>query len=227
MPESGLKKILLKFNYPQRVFGNEALNYIRENLENTKLIIDCPCGNGETTWHLSKIKNARIVAADISAESIQRAKTYYSASNIEFSCKDIKDCIQGIENKSVFCLINSLFLFPNAAEILTELQPQIKRTKSELILIVPNTKGRNFIWFQKNNPGENKLILDHEQLKPFFEDMNFKVDLLKPICYTHHFNRKDIRFFSIFWALYLNCLNKLQTAFKIGKANYFFIALSA
>ena len=222
-----MKAALLKYNYPQRVFGKETAKYILAHFPDTKLIVDCPCGNGETTWHLSQINNVRILASDISNEAIKSAQANFSNKNIDYSCKDISESITSLKEDSVFCLINSLFLFPNAVQVLKELQLQINNTKSKLIVIVPNTKGKNFLWFQKKSPDENKLILDFEELKPFFEKLKFNVAFVKPICYTHHFNRKDVRLFSVFWSLYLNCLNKLQTALKIGKPNYFFIALTA
>jgi SAM-dependent methyltransferase len=227
MQGRSIKNKFLNYNYPQRVFGHTVLNYIKNKTQNVTLIIDCPCGNGETTWHISKFENAKILASDISEGSIKIAKQNYTAPNIEFSCNDITKSIDLLANNSVFSLINSLFLFPNAIDVLNALQNKIKQTNSKLVLIVPNTKGKNFEWFQHHSPGENKLILSVDELKPFFEKLDFKVETIQPICYTHHFNRFDTRFFSVFWGLYLNCLNTIQSTLKIGKANYFFIALTA
>ncbi|MES2133082.1 MAG: class I SAM-dependent methyltransferase [Bacteroidota bacterium] len=222
-----MKHWLSEFIYPQCVFGKELVSYIDQNLSETKLIIDCPCGNGETTHHLSKATGASVLGIDLSSESIKTAKNNYKGTNISFMCADIKESVAFIKSNSTYCLINSLFLFDNASEILILLQQKLKEvSNSKLIIIVPNTKGKNFVWFQKKHPNENKFILEYEEFQAFFEKMNFKVNQIKPICYTHHFNRTDTRFLSLFWGIYLNFLNSLQTILKIGKPNYFFIALS-
>lgn len=221
-----LKKFLLKYNYPQFLFGKQIRKRLNSLGNNYKIIIDCPCGNGETSFQLSKIASAKIIAADISEEAIKNAKQNFSTSNIQFLVSDIGSVIKTNPNYDAFCLINSLFLFDEAEKILSALKESMTPSKTKLLIIIPNTEGKNFKWFQKQNTNENKFIIPAKEIRTVFEKRNFKVEQIESIAFAHHFNRSDIKLFSVFWSLYLLFLNKIQTAFKIGEPNYFLITLS-
>ncbi|MBK7667516.1 MAG: hypothetical protein IPJ32_09375 [Sphingobacteriaceae bacterium] len=123
-------------------------------------------------------------------------------------------------------IINSLFLLEAYDSILKSLHQSVSSNKAYLLVIIPNTEGRNFKWFQSQGTNENKLVLKENEIESFFAGYGFKTKLIKPICYTHHYNRTDVKLFSIFWAVYLNILKRIQTFLKIGTANYFLIALT-
>jgi len=128
---------------------------------------------------------------------------------------------------SVFCIINSLFLLENYDFVLKSLNRTASSNKAQVFIVIPNTEGKNFKWFQSMNTNENKLVIKESEIGSFFDKYGFKTEVIKPICYSHHYNRKDVKLFSVFWTLYLGFLNRIQTLFKIGKANYFLIALSS
>ena len=220
-----MAKWLLKYNYPQIVFGKEITSYLLNTGKSCKTIIDCPCGNGETAWHLSRI-GGKVIAADISEDSIKNALQNFDSKNISYSVQNINAILGSETGFNVFCLVNSLFLLSDYDAILKNLYHKITLNKAVAVIIIPNTEGNNFKWFQSQNTNENKLVLKESEIESFFNGYGFKTELIKPICYTHHYNRKDVKLFSVFWSLYLSFLNNIQTIFKIGKANYFLIALT-
>jgi 2-polyprenyl-3-methyl-5-hydroxy-6-metoxy-1,4-benzoquinol methylase len=221
------KKLLLKYNYPQVVFGRRTKMQLENSGKELKLVIDCPCGNGETAWHLSKLPGVRIIAADISETAIHKAKQNFPALNIDFRINTIEAILGSEKQFDAFCIVNSLFLLDNYDTILSQLKSSASVNKAEIVIIIPNTEGKNFKWFQLQGTNENKLIIKESEIGSFFSKYNFKVKAIKPVCFTHHYGRSDVKLFSIFWSLYLGFLNRIQTTLKIGKPNYFLIALSA
>ncbi len=221
-----LKRFLLRYNYPQFLFGKHIIRFIKRNVKDCKLIIDCPCGNGEIAGHLSELITANVIAADISDEAIKNAQENFHQQNIRFINKDIETVLKTELNYDVFCIVNSLFLFEEADKILLAIKESMKPSKTKLILIIPNTEGKNFKWFQSKFPGQNKFQIPKHEIDSYFTTRGFKVEKIKSMVFTHHFNRKDIKFLSLSWSLYLIALNVIQTLFRIGKPNYFLIALS-
>ena len=222
-----MSKWLLKYNYPQIVFAKQVSDYLLKTGRSFGSIIDCPCGNGETAWHIANLTHSKVVAADISAESIQNAKMNFSLAGINYQTSTIEDVLTKEKQFDAFCIINSLFLLADYDIVLKTLKQSVSLNKAQVIIIIPNTKGKNFIWFQSKNTNENKLVIKEEEIREFFEQYGFKINLIKPICFTHHYNRTDVKVLSVFWSVYLNILNRIQTFLKIGKANYFLIALTA
>ena len=222
-----LKRLLLKYNYPQIVFAREILKHLRNSGKPLNTIIDCPCGNGETSFNIAKATNAKVIAADISSDSIKRCKTNFHASGLTYEVNTIENVIGSQKQFDVFCIINSLFLLENYDSVLKSLQKSSTLNKAQVLIIIPNTEGKNFKWFQSQNTNENKLVVKESEIESFFNGYGFKTEFIKPICYTHHYNRTDIKLFSVFWSFYLNFLNTLQSSLKIGKANYFLIALTS
>jgi 2-polyprenyl-3-methyl-5-hydroxy-6-metoxy-1,4-benzoquinol methylase len=218
---------LLRHNYPQVVFGREIRAELERSGKRRKLIIDCPCGNGETAWHLSHLPGVKVIAADISEAAIHNARQNFKADHLDFRINTIEAILASEKDFDAFCIVNSLFLLENYDKILKQLQDLAAKNKAGVFIIIPNTEGNNFKWFQSQNTNENKLIIKEEEIKGFFSGYGFKIMKVEPICYTHHYGRKDVKLFSVFWSLYLGFLNRIQTALKIGKANYFLIALSA
>ena len=222
-----LKRFLLRYNYPQFLFGKQIVRFVKRHVKDCKLIIDCPCGNGEIAGHLSQLNMVNIIGADISEDAIKNAQENFHDQNIRFIAKGIDTVLKTDLNYDVFCIVNSLFLFDEADKILQNLKQSMKPGKSKLIVIIPNTEGQNFQWFQNKFPGQNKFQINKHEIDNYFTSRGFKIEKVKSLAYTHHFNRKDIKLFSLFWSIYLNVLNVLQTLFRIGKPNYYFIALSA
>ncbi len=220
-----MPKGLLKYNYPQLVFAGQIASLLKHN--SPSLIIDCPCGNGETSYNLQKLTRAKVLAFDISEESINRANKNFVAHRLNYETSTIENVLDKQKQFDVFCIINSLFLLENYDSVLKSLHKSAALNKAQVLIIIPNTEGKNFKWFQSQNTNENKLVLKESEIESFFHGYGFRTELIKPICYTHHYNRTDIKLFSVFWSFYLNFLNTIQSFFKIGKANYFLIALTS
>jgi trans-aconitate methyltransferase len=226
MLKKNIIRSLSRFNYPQRVFAMKIIGMMNRYKASPDLLIDCPCGNGETSYHFS-FAAKQVLAADLSKESIQNARENFARPNVEFKVADIKEIIQSSPMAGVFCLLNSLFLMDNAEDILKLLHGKANRDKSLVFIILPNTKGKNFSWFQSRHPAENKFVIEEHNIKSYFSQRGFNVKTIEPVAFTHHFNRRDVKLFSAFWPLYLGFLNRFQSAFKIGIPNYFLIALTA
>jgi 2-polyprenyl-3-methyl-5-hydroxy-6-metoxy-1,4-benzoquinol methylase len=217
-----MAKGFLQYNYPQIIFAKQISGYLLNNKTALNTIIDCPCGNGETSYNIAKFTGAAIIGADLSPEAIQKAKMNFSLPQLSFEVNTIESVLNTHQQFDAFCLINSLFLLEAYDHILKQLKQTISANKAQLLIIIPNTEGKNFQWFQAQNTNENKLIIKEPEIESFFKGYGFTVNVIKPICYTHHYNRTDIRLLSVFWSLYLNFLNRIQTFAKIGKAKLFF-----
>jgi 2-polyprenyl-3-methyl-5-hydroxy-6-metoxy-1,4-benzoquinol methylase len=220
-----MAKGLLKYNYPQIVFAKQIASLLKSN--SSSIIIDCPCGNGETSYNLQKFSHAKVKAFDISDTSIAIAKQNFISGRLSYEVSTIENVLDKEKKFDTFCIINSLFLLENYDFILRSLQASARQNKADVFIIIPNTEGNNFKWFQAKNANENKLILKEGEIESFFAKYEFKTKLVKPICFAHHYGRKDVKLFSVFWSFYLGFLNRIQTLFKIGKANYFLIALTS
>ncbi len=220
-----MAKGLLKYNYPQIVFAREIASLIKNNPSD--IIIDCPCGNGETSFNIHKFIGARVLGFDVSGEAIKKASGNFVSDKLKFEVSTIENVLESRKQFSAFCIINSLFLLENYDFVLKSLKRTISANKAKVFIIIPNTEGKNFKWFQSQNNKENKLVIKEDEIESFFANYGFTTETIKPICYTHHYNRSDVKLFSVFWTLYLGFLNRIQTLYKIGKANYFLIALSS
>lgn len=66
---------LSRYSYPQKDFASAIINSINQPIS---LLVDAPCGNGETTQLFLKKINCKIIGADISEKFIRYAKNNYS-----------------------------------------------------------------------------------------------------------------------------------------------------
>jgi len=218
-----LIKQLSRFFYPQYIFGKEIYNFIKEQ-KGIKLIIDAPCGNGETTYHISRYSSALVYGYDISNEAICIAKKYFTRKNLTFEVSDVFSVFQKHKNIDVFCLINSLFLLPNQDDLLKQIYNSLSKD-GFLILILPNIESINYKKFinDESNKKINTLTLSKSEFNHFFSKYGFEIIRIKPIVYAHLYGRKDIKFLSVFSHLYLILLNFIQTFLKIGTPSYFLL----
>src|SRR5688572_9113798 len=102
-----MRKALLKYNYPQIVFGKQIADYLLKTGRSFNTIIDCPCGNGETAWYIAKITHSKIIAADRSDEAIEKAKLNFAGAAIRYETKDIESVLIANKEFDAFCIINS------------------------------------------------------------------------------------------------------------------------
>lgn len=217
-------QLISRHFYPQNIFADSILKHISSG-SSKRALIDAPCGNGETSWRFSKNKNLMVYAYDLDETSVQTAKLNYKADNLHFDVLDIFQVIAATRHFDYFCIINSLFLLPEPGKILRNLREKMVDT-STLFVIVPNTKGRNFEWFNTKNRDLNKLILSRESFESYFLNYGLNIVKVEPIAFTHNFGRTDVKLFSVFSHFYLRGLNFFQTSFSIGKPNYYLIVLN-
>mgnify|MGYP001597643360 FL=1 len=130
---------LLKYNYPQIVFGKQIVDSLLRSGHSFNTIIDCPCGNGETSWYIAKLIHSNVIAADISEQAVQNAKKNFSGAAIKYFIRDIETVLSTENEFDAFCIINSLFLLENYDSILKHLKESIEKNKAQLLIIIPNT----------------------------------------------------------------------------------------
>lgn len=219
-------KQLAKYHYPQIVFGRAIKSVLKR--KQIKKIIDAPCGNGEVSYHLSKIKGLEVYGYDIFEDAIKTARKNFVNEKLHFENKNIFDIIDTKIDADVFCLINSLFLFKDYDTLLKKLYENLN-TQSLLILIVPNIKGQNYMNFKKdeNNRNLNHLELNENEVYHFFSQYNFRVLSIKGLAYAHHYGRKDTKYLSVFSHFYLIIIDGILRIIRPKSIlpNYFLILL--
>ncbi|MBI4947153.1 MAG: methyltransferase domain-containing protein [Bacteroidetes bacterium] len=206
------------------MFAKRIANECNKNRDKKILLIDAPCGNGETAYYLAKKTNAIVKAYDISEGSISFAKTNYQVSNLSFYKKDIHGVVEENDSIDVFCIINSLFLLPHPEDLLVKLRSKLKND-GELYIIVPNISGQNFKRFQIINSSVNSFLLRPEEFNSYFLKLGYKVLFFKPIAYTSWFARKDAMLLRSGSGVYLNSISFFKEKLNIGHGNYFLIKL--
>jgi 2-polyprenyl-3-methyl-5-hydroxy-6-metoxy-1,4-benzoquinol methylase len=215
-------RYLLRFSYPQNVFAEAIIRFI--DVKSKDDLIDVPCGDGITSWQFSRLNNLIVYGYDISSGCIQNAKRNFYKNNLFFEEADIKQAILKHSGVKYFCIINSLFLLPEPDSILNAVHNSI-RNNGLLFIIVPNTEGPNFKWFEKHNPGINRLILAESEFQSYFSSNCWNLQKTIPLAYIRTFSRKDLAFLSVFAPLYLSILNYFQTLFKANTSNYFLLVM--
>ena len=207
--------------YPQNIIAKAIIQDLNKN--SSQILIDAPCGNGETTWHFSNLKNLDVFGYDHDLQSINIAKKRFKANNLFFLQEDILLINNHQKKVDYFCMINSLFLFSDPKAVLKSAKNMMNK-KGLLFVILPNVRGKNYKWFIKND-NKNKLELLNETFEDYFNDLGFEILKTKYLAYTHHYGRSDIKLFSLFSHIYLRILNTFQTCFKIGPPNYYLLIL--
>jgi SAM-dependent methyltransferase len=212
--------------YPQTVFSSSIRKYLfTKSVNNDFLIIDAPCGNGETTYSLSKNNQVKVFGYDLSEKSIRHANETYKRSNLTFECCTILEVFNKHPSVDFFCLINSFFLLPDRDRILKNIHALLA-SSGELVLVIPNIKGVNYLNFKKTNPLVNLIELDCDGFIRYVQSFGFKLEHKQAICYANLYGRKELTYFSIVAPLYLRCLNSIMTFLKTGTPSYFLLAFN-
>ena len=216
-----IRKILLQYKFPQQVFTKELKSLIgtHENLR----ILDVPCGGGMIAYALSKNGKNIVEGYDLSTNLINKAQKYFKRSNLSFQSKDIFDVLNREEQFNVVCIINSLFLLPKTDELLKKVWLSLK-ADGKLHIIVPNINSKNFIKFQKLNPGVNSFIKDKEDLISIIQKAGFALEYQKGIVNISFYGRKELKYMYSFASFYLLSLNALS--FKKLEPSYYIISFN-
>lgn len=214
-----------KYHYPQYVFGKSiSKEMLLMDKDNITCIVDAPCGNGEVAYHLSYSLKRRVFAYDISEECIKMASLHFSNPLTVFEKLDIRFMEIKHQQIDVWCIVNSLFLFKDAGNIL---QTAYKVLKDDgwLILILPNVEGKNYKNFCKLYKNENVFTLRRHEFEHFFLKTGFKIIKEKGIVYAHFYGRKELKFLSVLSNFYLIFMNYIQSIFKVWAPNYYLLVL--
>ena len=218
-----LRNFILKYRYPQYIFS-KAINKYLDKINFNK-IIDIPCGNGITTYWLSKSKkNISIIGCDQSEQEIKFAKENLKSSGIHFEIDDIFRRLDVKEEFDIICIINSLFCFENNELILSLVCNALKHNGS-FITIIPNVNGTNFKNFMRsNNPQINVGAKSLNEFKQMLDNYPMKLLFTKKIAYTFFYGRRELKYFSYVGSLYLIVLNYFESLFKLKEEpNYFLL----
>src|ERR1019366_2145761 len=79
-------------------------------------------------------------------------------------------------------------LLPEPERILKEISNTIS-DNGTLFVIVPNTEGLNFLWFEAHHKGINKLILKEKDLQSYFNVHGWVLAEKVPLIFAHTFGR--------------------------------------
>lgn len=215
-------KWFARFYYPQNIFGESIISSLKKRGVFPELIIDAPCGNGETSFHLSKMENVKVQAYDLDRDSIAAARANFGQNNIQFEEKDIHSLVAELNEISVFCMINSLFLLPDQRGLLKNIASKLTQN-GLLFVIIPNINSENYKEFIRHNPDVNSLEFDVKDAQTVFED--FKVSGYRPLAFVKIFNRSDLKYMSLFSHLYLRIASFINGAFGWQKPSYYLLEL--
>jgi trans-aconitate methyltransferase len=228
--KQALVKWMAKYFYPQNCFAAS----ITRNLPKNKalVLIDCPCGNGETTYHFARIPRATVRGYDLNDESLGNARRHFTAANLTYEKQDIRSVVAESPRFDAFCIINSLYCFPDCERVLSQLRG-LMHADAQLFIIVDNIEGgENYRRFAathpvspNQSPSSQLHALTKAEFRPFFESLGFVVKDVTPIVYTHSHHSLAGRLLSIFCHFYLAALNVFQTSLRIGQPNYYLIRL--
>ena len=228
--KQALVKWMAKYFYPQNCFAAS----ITRNLPKNKalVLIDCPCGNGETTYHFARIPRATVRGYDLNDESLGNALRHFTAANLTYEKQDIRSVVAESPRFDAFCIINSLYCFPDCERVLSQLRG-LMHADAQLFIIVDNIEGgENYRRFAathpvspNQSPSSQLHALTKAEFRPFFESLGFVVKDVTPIVYTHSHHPLAGRLLSIFCHFYLAALNVFQTSLRIGQPNYYLIRL--
>lgn len=219
-----INKIISKYHYPQYVWGREIVDYLSKSGLKVKKIIDAPCGNGEVSYYLSKIKDCTVYGYDISTECISNAKNNFNIKNIIFEQKDIFDVLENQKEIDVFCLINSLFLLNNQELLLKKIRIKLSND-GVLLLVIPNIESVNYKNFidAANNRKLNNMELCLDELVKYLVEKGYKVIHCKGMNFVNQYGRKEIKYMFIFSHLYLIVLNYMYRYKKERMPSYYLI----
>ncbi|MGP8217517.1 MAG: class I SAM-dependent methyltransferase [Bacteroidia bacterium] len=215
-------KYLLRFSYPQNIFTSAIVPYLDAKPGNE--LVDVPCGDGITSWRFSRLNNLTVYGYDISPAAIQNSKNNFQRGNLFFDAADINKAISNHNHAKYFCIINALFLLPDPGKVLAALYSETPED-SMVFIIVPNINGPNYKWFEKRNPGVNRLVLAEAEFSGYFSTYNWAIEKTVPLAYARSYGRKDVVMFSVLAPFYLTILNYLNTLLGAKVPNYFLLVL--
>jgi 2-polyprenyl-3-methyl-5-hydroxy-6-metoxy-1,4-benzoquinol methylase len=185
--------------YPQSEFASAILAQCRRSGSLPKMVLDAPCGNGEVTALLAGSLKSVCLGVDLSAQSIQFASTHYAQANLTFRTDDVYHFLnQTTDTWDLICIVNSLFLLPDPAGLLRLAAAHLS-PGGRIMLVVPNVEGSNFLNFQKQHPGTNKLLLAQKDFDHYFQSVNLNLLQVEGVAMAHYYGRKGLR---IFWKFY-------------------------
>lgn len=176
--------------YPQTIFVRAILKQLPASVNR---IIDAPCGDGRTALALSAGRPAaRVIGADISSALIDRARKQNTAENVDFVQADIHKFVHKLSEIEVFCLINSLFLLPEPAELLRKISGKLTAA-GRLYLILPNPASSNFRRYQKIFPEVNTFILAGKNYEEFFARCDLQMTFCEGLARVPFYGRWDTK----------------------------------
>ena len=224
---------MARFFYPQITFAASIKQHLPK--KNAFTLIDAPCGNGETSYHFSRMANVTVRGCDVDDKSLGNARRHFSLPNLTYEQHDIRSLVAESPRFDAFCIINSLYCFPDCERVLSQLR-DLMHSDAQLFIIVDNIEGsENYRRFAASKPtvshkshqapSSRVSALTKDNFRPFFESLGFAVLDVTPIVYTHSHHLLAGRLLSIFCHFYLASLNVFQTAFRIGSPNYYLIRL--
>lgn len=212
----------MNIQYPQFVFAKSIINFLPKKSDKPYTIIDIPCGNGETSYQLSKLKNVKVEGYDIVESCIRNANQEYHNKNLVFEQGNIFDVLKTKVNIDAICVINSFFLLPNRTELLSLIANSLN-AEGRAYFIIPNINGINYLNFKKSNPSPNFVELSLVDFENLLKTNGMELIKHQAICYANVYGRKELKLLSRLSPYYLMVLNFFMSRFKIGTPSYYLV----
>jgi trans-aconitate methyltransferase len=115
-------------------------------------VIDAPCGDGIITYWLSRhSRGASFELYDRSAGSLSHVRRYQP--HLSHVVQADMDDLPTREADSIWLLINSLYLLPDAGRIVERLRPRMKH----VLAVFPYTDHANYRAYFRRHPGESNV----------------------------------------------------------------------
>ncbi|MCB9226969.1 MAG: class I SAM-dependent methyltransferase [Chitinophagales bacterium] len=193
------------------LFINNLVDYLK--IEKDSKILDLACGKGRHSYFLAK-KGFDVTGIDLSAQSIEWAKTHYSLPNLKFAVNDMRNVYKENSFDFLFNMFTSFGYFNSHNEnqrVVNSMKTQINNSGTIVIdflniykvlsnIVKNETKIIDGISFniskeiRENNIVKTIDFYDSNEKHTFVE----KVEILTIDDFKHYFNESGLKIKAVF-----------------------------
>lgn len=202
------------------LFINNLVDYLK--IEKDSKILDLACGKGRHSYFLAK-KGFDVTGIDLSAQSIEWAKTHYSLPNLKFAVNDMRNVYKENSFDFLFNMFTSFGYFNSHNEnqrVVNSMKTQINNSGTIVIdflniykvlsnIVKNETKIIDSISFniskeiRENNIVKTIDFYDNNEKHTFVE----KVEILTIDDFKHYFNESGLKIKAVFGSYQLEEFN--------------------
>src|SRR5262245_23976798 len=114
-----LRKFCRRNRYPHDVFARAIAARLRNRPELARgLIVDIPCGSGESAIQLARMLDCSVRGVDLSPEFIRNAASLAGSEDVRFEIGDIYEYLAAASYIDILCILNSLPCLPDVNRVM-------------------------------------------------------------------------------------------------------------